>query len=91
MIKEFLMKQMLKRQLKDVPEAQREQILAMVERDPKLFEQIAKEIKEEMKAGKDQTAAAMTVIPKYQKQLQAMMDAPQRMPPRFNPNGSVRR
>lgn len=84
---------MLERQLKNVPPAQREQIMAMMEKDPKLFEQIAKDIKAEMKrrGDKDQNAAAMVVMPKYQGQLQALMGAPQRMPPRFNPNGSVRR
>lgn len=84
---------MLERQLKNVPEAQRAQILAMMEKDPKLFEQIARDIKAEIKkrGDKDQNAAAMVVMPKYQKQLQALMGAPARMPPRFNPNGSVRR
>lgn len=91
MIKEFLMKKMLARQLKGVPEAQRAQIMAMVEKDPKLFEQIAKEIKAEMKTGKDQTAAAMIVMPKYQKELQALMGPSQRVPQRFNLNGSIRK
>jgi uncharacterized protein YneF (UPF0154 family) len=93
MIKEFLMKKVLQRQLKDVPPAQREQIMTMVEKDPKLFEQIAKEIKAEMKkrGDKDQNAAAMVVMPKYQKQLQALMGPPQRMPQRFNTNGSIRK
>ena len=90
MIKQFLMKQMLKRQLKDVPEAQRAQIMTMVEKDPKLFEQIAKEIKAEMDKGKDQMSAAMTVMPKYQKQLQGIM-GPQQMRQQFNPNGSIRK
>ena len=84
------MKKLLQRQLKDVPEAQRAMILAMVEKDPKLFEQIAKEIKGEMKGGKDQTAAAMIVMPRYQKQLQQIMGS-QKAPQRFNPNGSIRK
>lgn len=93
MIKQFLMRKMLERQLKSMPEAQRAQILAMVEKDPKLFEQIAKDIKAEMKrrGDREQTAAAMVVMPKYQSKLQALMGAPTRVPPRFNPNGSVRR
>lgn len=84
---------MLQLQLKNVPEAQRTQIMAVVEKDPKLFEQIAKEIKAEMKkrGDKDQTAAAMVVMPKYQKQLQTLMGPPQRAPQRFNPNGSIRK
>lgn len=84
------MKKMLERQLKGAPAAQREQIMALLEKDPKLFEEIAKEIKAEMKKGKDQTTAAMTVMPKYQDKLRSVMGAP-RMPQRFNPNGSIRK
>lgn len=84
------MRKMLERQLKNVPPAQRAQILAMVEKDPKLFEQIAKEIKDEMKKGKDQTMAAMTVMPKYQKELAALMGAP-KIRQQFNANGSIRK
>jgi hypothetical protein len=93
MIKEFFMKKLLQRQLRDVPESQRAQIMAMVEKVPKLFEQIATEIKADMKkrGDKNQNAAAMVVMPKYQKQLQALVGAPQRMPQRFNPNGSIRK
>ena len=90
MIKEFLMKKMLQRQLKNVPEGQREQIMTMVEKDPELFAQIAKEIKQEMKKGKSQMSAAMTVMPKYQKQLQQIMGTKQ-APPQFNPSGSIRK
>lgn len=84
------MRKMLQRQLKNVPEAQRTQIMAMIEKDPKLFEQIAKEMKEEMDKGKDQMAAAMIVMPRYQEQLRAIM-GPQQMPQQFNPNGTIRK
>lgn len=90
MLKKFLMKKMLASQLKNVPAGQREQILAMVEKNPELFEKIAKEIKAEMKKGKDQMSAAMTVMPKYQKELQGVMGA-QKVPQQFNPNGSIRK
>ena len=81
---------MLERQLRDAPAAQREQIMTMMEKDPKLFEEIAKEIKAETKKGKDQMTAAMIVMPKYQGKLREVMGV-QRIPQRFNPNGSLRR
>lgn len=84
---------MLQSQLKNVPEAQREQIMTMVEKDPKLFEQIAKEIQAEVKKGKDQMAASMIVLPKYREQLQKIM-GPQgggAAPQQFNPNGTIRK
>lgn len=84
------MKKILKAQLKNVPESQRAHIMAMVEKDPKLFEQIAKDIKAEMKNGKDQMAATMAVMPRYQEKLRAIMGE-QKTPPQFNPNGSIRK
>lgn len=91
--KNFMMKKLLERQLKDVPKEQQELIMTMVEKDPKLFEKIALEMQAEMKGGKDQMAAAMKVMPKYQAQLQALMG--DKMPKQggsgvqFNPNGTI--
>lgn len=73
MLKNFFMKKMLQSQLKQLPEAEREQMMTMVEKDPELFMNIAKEIQAEMKTGKDQMAAAMAVMPKYQARLQTLM------------------
>jgi hypothetical protein len=96
--KDFMVRKLLERQLKDAPAEQRELILTMMEKDPKLFEKIALEMQAEIKSGKDQMAAAMKVMPKYQKELQALMG--DKMPQqqqgvphaaRFNPNGSIRK
>ncbi len=91
--KNFLMKKLLEKQLKDVPADQKEMIMTMVEKDPKLFEKIALEMQAEMKAGKNQMAAAMKVMPKYQAQLQALMGdkmpGAQRSGTQFNPNGTI--
>lgn len=73
MLKNFLMKKMLASQMKQVPEGEREAMLAMVEKDPELFMNIAKEIQVEMKSGKDQMTAAMSVMPKYQERLKTLM------------------
>src|SRR5690606_37298499 len=92
--KDFMMRKLLEKQLKDVPAEQKEMIMTMVEKDPKLFEKIALEMQAEMKSGKDQMAAAMKVMPKYQAQLQALMgdkmpQAQQRSGAQFNPNGTL--
>jgi len=93
--KNFMMRKLLERQLKDAPAEQREMILMMLEKNPQLFEKIALEMQAEMKAGKDQMAAAMKVMPKYQAELQAMMGdmAPKNMPSgtQFNQNGTLRK
>ncbi len=92
--KQFMTRKLLEHQLKSAPPEQRELILTMMERDPKLFEKIALEIQAEIKKGKNQMAASMAVLPKYQKELQAVMG--DKMPQQgsgvqFNQNGSLRK
>ena len=61
---------MLKSQLGNMPKDQQERILEVVEKNPELFQKIAKEIKEETASGKDQMAAAMSVMRRHQQELQ---------------------
>ncbi|MDQ3014975.1 MAG: hypothetical protein M3Q73_03865 [bacterium] len=72
-LKTFLMKKMLKSKMKDVPEAEQEKIFAAIEKDPQLFQKIAEEVQQKMKEGKDQMAASMEVMMKYQKELKDLM------------------
>lgn len=72
-IKSFFMKQMLKSQLKGVPDAQVDMIISAVEKNPKLFEDIAKEVQEKVKGGMEQQAATMQVMMAHQKELQDLM------------------
>jgi len=67
MLKEFLMKRMLK--AKGVPAEQIEMVTKLVQNNPDLFNKIAVEVQEEMKRGKDQMAASMAVMAKYQDEL----------------------
>lgn len=62
MLKGFLMKQMVKRQMKGVPEDQQEQIIAMVEKNPDFFMKIANDISERVKGGMSQQDAMMAVM-----------------------------
>jgi hypothetical protein len=100
-VKNFAMKKLLETQLKNVPADQKEMIMTMVEKDPALFEKIAKELQAEMKTnGNNQMAAAMKVLPKHQAEIMAimspemkekMMQAQLGAQGKFNPNGSIRR
>ncbi len=91
--KNYVMKKLLEKQLKDAPPEQRELVMTLMEKNPELLEKIATEMQAEIKAGKTQMAAAMKVMPKYQKELQAAMG--DKMPQmqggqtRFNPNGTI--
>lgn len=73
MLKKFLMKKMMKSQLKNVPEDQQEKILKAVEENPDLFQSIGLEIQAKMKEGKDQMSATMEVIHNHQEELRNIM------------------
>ena len=72
MIKEFLLKQAVKRGTKNLPKDQQAMLAAAVEKDPALFAKIAKEIEALKKGGKPEMYAALDVMKKYQKELQAL-------------------
>ena len=71
--KNMMAKQMMKRQMKDVPPEQQEKMLKALEENPELFENMGKEIQEEMAKGTDQMQAAMMVATKYQEELKKVL------------------
>ncbi|MBU1292865.1 hypothetical protein KJ819_02225 [Patescibacteria group bacterium] len=73
MIQQFLVRQALKMKMKDMPEAQREQILALVEKDPELFKKIGEEVDRRVKGGDNQMKATMEVMKKYREELSGLM------------------
>ena len=94
------MKKVLQSQMKNVPADQQQMIMEMLEKDPALFEKIAKELQAEMKVnGNNQMAAAAKVLPKYQAEIMAVMSPEMKQKlmqmqmgtqGQFNPNGSIR-
>jgi hypothetical protein len=75
MIKEFLLKQAVKHGAKDLPKEQQEMLMKAVEKNPDLFNTIAKEIEELKKQGKPEMYAALDVMKKHQKELQGLFGA----------------
>lgn len=71
--KNFLMKQMVKKQMKNLPEKEQERVLKMVEANPELFTKISDEIQAKMKQGKGQMEASIEVMKKYQEELRKVM------------------
>ena len=69
-IKQFFTKQAAKYATRNLPEDQKEMIQKLVEVDPALFEKIAKETQELVKAGKPEMYASFEIMKKYQAQLQ---------------------
>ncbi len=73
MLKDFLMRKMLKSQLKGVPEAEQEKLITMIEKNPDFFQKIATEVKEKMNGGMDQMAATQAVMLKHKEDLEKIM------------------
>ena len=70
-MKNFLIKKMAEKQLKDMPKDQRETIMYLIENHPDLFAKMSKDVEQKVKKeGKDQMLAMMEVGKKYQKELQ---------------------
>ncbi len=64
---------MLKSKLKHLPKEQQDKIIAVIEKNPDFFENIAKKIDARVKQGKDQMAATREVMREHQAELQKLM------------------
>ncbi len=74
-IKDFFMRKVLTSQLRKtgLPQAQQDKLLEGMLKNPELFQKIAAEVKVLEKGGKNQMAASMEVMKKYQKELRELM------------------
>lgn len=72
-IQNFLMGAAMKWKMKDVPPEQREQIMALVKKDPELFKRIGEEVDRRVKGGEPQMKATMEVMKKHRTELAALM------------------
>lgn len=72
-IKDFFIKQVLKHKLKNVPEAQREMMMGMVEKHPDFFKMIGEKVEKLKKSGMGETEATMKVMREHQAEFQNLM------------------
>ncbi len=73
-VQNFLLRQVAKAKMKNVPEGQREQILSFLEKDPQLMKKIGEEIERRTKkGGESQMKATMEVMKKYRAELAEAM------------------
>ena len=73
MFKNFMLKQAMKAKMKDVPEAERDKMLELVEKNPEFFQKIGEEVQRRVKAGQSEMAATMVVMREHQSELQKLM------------------
>lgn len=69
-MKGFLLKQMLKKQMKNIPQSEQDKILKIIESDPDFFMEIAKEIQAETEKGLNQMQATQKVMERHRDKLQ---------------------
>ncbi len=72
MIKEFLIEKVVKSKLAALPEAERRKLAEAIAKNPELLKKIALEIQAEIKSGKEQMAAVMAVVKKYESELRSI-------------------
>jgi hypothetical protein len=72
-VQSFLLKHYAKWKLRDMPEAQREQMTKLVSKDPQLFKKIGEEIERRKKGGEGEMKAAMEVMKKHRAELAVLM------------------
>jgi BMFP domain-containing protein YqiC len=72
-VKNFLLKKLLASKMQGVPQAEQDKIFGMMEKNPDLFQKIAEDVQSEMKNGKDQMAATMDVVKKYEAELKGLI------------------
>lgn len=73
MFQNFLIKSMLKKQMKNVPQEQQDQIFSMIEKNPDFFMKIAEEVKEKTNGGMSQQDAMMMVMKSHEEELKKVM------------------
>ena len=74
MIKEMLMRKMLERELNKagVSKVDQEKMIAMITKNPDLFQKIAMEAKAKIDSGKDQMSAMQEVMGSYKQELEKL-------------------
>lgn len=69
----FIVKSLLKKQLKGMPEDQIEMIISAIEKNPEFFKTLAEKTKAKMDAGMSQQDAAMSVMKEHGDELKGIM------------------
>lgn len=69
MFKEFITEKIIKSKLAGLPEKERQKITETMAKNPELLKKIAEEMEAELKSGKNQMLAIMTVAKKYEDEL----------------------
>ena len=75
MLQQFFLKQMLGKQLKNLPQEQQEKVLAAFDKNPDFFSNLTTEIGARIKNGEPQMAAIMAVVNEHKAELQNLLQS----------------
>lgn len=73
MFNNFIVKALLKKQLKGLPQDVQDKVIALIEKNPQLFMEIGTEVKKKMDAGMDQEKAVREVMESRGGELKALL------------------
>ena len=71
--KDFLLRQTLKYKMKDVPEARRDEMLVLMEKNPEFFKKVGEEVQKRVKSGQSEMSATMVVMREHQAEFQKLI------------------
>lgn len=72
-IKSFLTEKLIRAKMKNLPKAQQDMFIKLINENPELFKKIGEEVKVLTKAGTSEMTATMQVMRKYQAEIQKAM------------------
>jgi len=69
-IKDFIVEKLIRSKMKNLPKAQQDMFIKLIDENPELFKKIGGEIKALTKSGVSEMTASMQVMRKYQAEIQ---------------------
>lgn len=72
-VQQFLLKKYAGWKMRNVPEREREMLLALLDKDPELMKTIGEEIERRKKGGESEMKAAMEVFKKHRAELAVLL------------------
>lgn len=72
-IKSFIAEKLIRAKMKDLPKAQQDMFIKLINENPELFKQIGDEVKVLTKGGVSEMTATMQVMRKHQAEIQRLM------------------
>lgn len=72
-IKSYITEKLIRAKMKNLPKAQQDMFIKLIEENPELFKKIGDEVKALTKSGVSEMTATMQVMRKYQAEIQRLM------------------